>query len=180
MTKEPQKNLNGNCQPTFTTINPNFGTEGSADQFVNIDCQIGVNADGEVGAYNAIENLVGTYTTADNSCKLTIYFNGNVVLSKGGQSFSSSVNRDQSDAIIRLQPTVNFSPDNQPYLLNIGSAERNPPEFIQIRTEGQNITSAVAGTMNVKTSGQIIDAFPMRLDNEKLSCTGFKPAFTRP
>lgn len=180
LTKEPQKTLDGNCKGTYTTVNPKAGEEDNIDQFVNIDCQIGANADGEVGAYNAIENLVGTYTTSDNSCQLTMYFNGTVVLNKGSQSFSSSVNRDQSDAIIRLQPNVSFAPDKQPYLLNVASAERNPPEFIQIRTEGQNIVSAVAGTMNVKPDGELPDLFPMRLDNEKLSCTGFKPVFNKP
>lgn len=180
LTNEPQRTLDGNCKQTFTTVNPDFGKEGNVDQFVNVDCQIGANADGEVGAYNAIENLVGTYSSADNSCKLAIYFNGNIILSNGNQSFSSSVNRDQSDAIIRLQPNVSVASDKQPYLLNVGSAERNPPEFIQIRTEGQNIISAVAGTMNVKQDGEMVDAFPMRLDNEKLSCTGFKPAFSKP
>ena len=180
LTNEPQRTLDGDCKQTFTTVNPDFGKEGNVDQFVNVDCQIGANADGEVGAYNAIENLVGTYSSADNSCKLAIYFNGNIVFSNGNQSFSSSVNRDQSDAIIRLQPNVSVASEKQPYLLNVGSAERNPPEFIQIRTEEQNIISAVAGTMNVKQDGEMVDAFPMRLDNEKLSCTGFKPAFNKP
>ncbi len=180
LTKEPQKTLDGNCKETYTTVNPDAGKEGSTDQFVNVDCQIGANADGEVGAYNAIENLVGSYSTSDNSCQLTIYFNGNIILSKGNQRFNSSVNRDQSDAIIRLDPNVQVAPDKQRYLLNVASAERNPPEFIQIRTEGQNIISAVAGTMNVKTNGEATDLFPMRLDNEKLSCTGFKPVFNKP
>lgn len=184
LTKEPQKILDGNCKETFSGVNPDAGKPGVPDQYTNIDCQIGANADGTVGVYNAIENLVGTYTTADNSCRLTINFDGKVTLSNGARSFdssfSSTVNRDFSDVIFRLDPNISVAPDKQRYLLNVASAERNPPEFIQIRTEGQNIISAVAGTMNVKTDGSISDPFPMRLDNEKLSCTGFKPVFNKP
>ena len=184
LTKEPQKILDGSCKETLTGVNPDAGKAGVPDQFVNIDCQIGANADGTVGAYNAIENLVGTYTTTDNSCRLSINFDGKVTLSNGAKSFdssfSSTVNRDFSDVIFRLEPNIAVTPDKQRYLLNVASAERNPPEFIQIRTEGQNIMSAVAGTMNIKSDGSAPDPFPMRLDNEKLNCTGFKPVFSKP
>ena len=184
LTKEPQKILDGNCKETFTGVNPKAGEKDVPDQYANIDCQIGANADGTVGAYNAIENLVGTYTTADNSCRLSINFDGKVTLSNAARSFdssfSSTVNRDFSDVIFRLDPNVSVTPDKQRYLLNVASPERNPPEFIQIRTEGQNITSAVAGTMNIKADGSAPNLFPMRLDNEKLSCTGFKPVFAKP
>ena len=184
LTTEPQKILNGNCKETLSGVNPDAGKSGVPDQFVNIDCQIGANADGTVGAYNAIENLVGTYSTADNSCRLSIDFDGKVTLSNGTKSFdssfSSTINRDFSDVIFRLDPHISVTPDKQRYLLNVASAERNPPEFIQLYVEGQNITTAIAGTMNAQPEGSVSNPFPMRLDNEKLNCAGFKPVFTKP
>ena len=170
LTKDVQKIRDSNCnQVEFS--DPRVGETGYVAKIQNIDCEIGVNADGILGAYNEIENLVGTYS-GDNQCKLTIYFNGDVKLTNGQKTFSSSINRDESDSIIRLEP------NSEKYLINVASAERNPPEFIQIFVTNQNIVSATAGTVTSIGS----KPFPKEndLDTKNLVCQGFKPVFTKP
>ncbi|XID74043.1 hypothetical protein ACF3NA_05560 [Alkanindiges sp. WGS2144] len=170
LTKNLQTTLDNNCQEITVPANPDAGKEGSADQYAEIGCQIGVQANTNLGAYNPIENLVGAYSTVDNSCKLDIYINGKIILSKGNQSFNGKINGYVSDAIIRLTPGA------EEYLLNVASSELNPPEFIQIRTEGQKIISATAGAMNSSSSNR----YPKKLDQEKLVCTNFKAVFEKP
>lgn len=170
LTKEVQKIKDLNCvdqnyaDPDFNAQDPNY-----VAKYQNIDCESGTNADGSVsGYYNALENLVGHYTTADTHCNLEIYFNGTIKLTGGQNVFSSSVNRDQNDAIIRAQE------NSQDYLLNVASVERN--QFIQLRISNQNVISAVAGTVNDIEK----NPFPKNLDREELVCQGFNPVFTKP
>jgi hypothetical protein len=171
LTKDVQKIRNLECnQIDFS--DPRAGDKDYTGVITqNIDCEIGTNADGILGNYNAVENLVGTYT-GDNQCKLTIYFNGDIQLTNGQKTVSSSINRDESDSIIRLQANT------QDYLLNVASAERNPPEFVQIRVTNQNVVSATAGIVNdIKAK-----PFPGEsgLDREDLVCKNFKPVFIKP
>lgn len=124
------------------------------------DCMIGLNADGQgpTKPYNTIEALVGKYTGTE-SCKLTISFTGHLSLTKGGQTVNASINRDESDALIRTEP----NPAVQSYLLNVASKNKDPVEFIQLKVVNQKVISAVAGTSTQK--------YPKVLDNQKLSCT---------
>lgn len=173
LTKEVQNIRNANCdQESFS--DPNAGAENHTPQFRNIGCLIGANADGTVGEYNIIENLVGTYSSTNNQCKLNIYFNGDVKLTNGQKTFSSSVNRDDNDAIIRL------AENSQDYLLNVASAERNSPEFIQIRVTNQNVVSATAGIVNDIKAKPFPGLGETGLDRKDLVCENFKPVFTKP
>lgn len=124
------------------------------------DCMIGLNADGQGPnkPYNTIEALVGKYTGTE-SCKLTVSFTGHLSLTKGGQTFNASINRDESDALIRTEA----NPAVQSYLLNVASTNKDPVEFIQLKVVNQKVISAVAGTSTQK--------YPKVLDNQKLSCT---------
>lgn len=171
LTKAAQKIRNSSCNEVSFS-DPNAEEKDHIPEYKNIDCLIGANADGSnSGYYNAVENLVGTYT-GDNQCKLTIYFNGDIQLTNGQKTVSSSINRDESDSIIRLQANT------QDYLLNVASAERNPPEFVQIRITNQNVVSAIAGIVNdIKAK-----PFPGEsgLDREDLVCKNFKPVFIKP
>ncbi len=170
LTKDVQKIRDSNCnQVEFSDAQA--GDKDYVAKTQNIDCEIGANADGILGAYNEIENLVGTYT-GDNQCQLTINFNGDIKLTNGQKTFSSSINRDESDSIIRLEPNT------EKYLINVASAERNPPEFIQILVTNQNVVSATAGTVTSIRS----KPFPKEneLDTKELVCQGFKPVFTKP
>lgn len=112
------------------------------DKIVNPDCTIGLNADGTLSnAFNDIERLVGKYTSTDG-CELNITFDGQITLKKGTQSLSTTVNRDESDALIRLPPNT------QSYIMNITSSGKTPPDIIQLRMEKHTILSAVAGATN--------------------------------
>lgn len=168
LTKEPQKIRNSNCALVDSQVDPDAEVKDHVAQTQNIDCEIGANADGTLGNYNVIENLVGTYT-GDNQCKLTIYFNGDIKLSNGQKTFSSSINRDESDATIRLQP------NSQDYVLNVSSAERNPPEILQLRITNQNIVSATTGILDAKNN-----PFPQQIARGDMVCSGFKPVFIKP
>lgn len=164
--------LDDNCKPTFRT-DPNAGETGNPIQYANVDCMVGVNADDRSGSANlpnTIQNLVGRYSTANDQCKLEITYNGSVTLTSGNQSFKGSVGRDESDALIRLEPNT------QNYLLNVSSKELNPPEFIQIRVKDQIVLSANAGVVNDPKT----NLFPKALDKNYLNCEGFKPAYIRP
>ncbi|RYY79091.1 MAG: hypothetical protein EOO69_08085 [Moraxellaceae bacterium] len=168
LTKEPQKIRNSSCALIDSQVDPKAEDKDHIAQTQNIDCEIGANADGTLGNYNVIENLVGTYT-GDNQCKLDIYFNGDIKLTNGQKTFSSSINRDESDATIRLQP------NSQDYVLNVSSAERNPPEILQLRITNQNIVSATTGILDDKNN-----PFPQQIARGDIVCSGFKPVFTKP
>lgn len=167
LTKEPQKIRNSNCE-LVSYSDPDAEVKDHVAKTQNIDCEIGANADGALGSYNVIENLIGSYTTANDQCKLDIYFNGDIKLTNGQKTFSSSINRDQSDSVIRLQP------DTQDYVLNVASAERNPPEIMQLRITNQNIISATTGILDSQ------NPFPKELNRPDMVCTGFKPVFNKP
>lgn len=167
LTKQPQKIRNSNCE--FASYSdPDAEVKDHVAKTQNIDCEIGANADGALGSYNVVENLIGSYKTADGQCKLDIYFNGDIKLTNGSKTFNSSINRDQSDSVIRLQP------DTQDYVLNVASAERNPPEIMQLRITNQNIISATTGILDSQ------NPFPRELNRPDMVCTGFKPVFNKP
>lgn len=128
------------------------------DIVVYPDCQIGLNADDTTGDFNAIEPLVGKYTSTDG-CKLSISFGGVVTLSKGNQSLSANISRDESDALIRL------APNSQSYVMNVASPSTSPAEFIQFRIEHQKILSAVAGATTAKYPTSLMPS------EQKFSCT---------
>lgn len=161
--------LDSNCKQTFRT-DPQAGETDHPIQYDNVDCMVGVNADDRSGLPNSIQNLVGRYSTANDQCKLEITYNGTVTLTSGNQSFKGSIGRDESDALIRLEP------ESQNYLLNVSSKELNPPEFIQIRVKDQIVLSANAGIVNDPKT----NLFPKALDINYLNCEGFKPAYIRP
>ncbi|RZA00570.1 MAG: hypothetical protein EOO68_11155 [Moraxellaceae bacterium] len=161
--------LDDNCKQTFRT-DPKAGETGNPIQYDNVDCLIGVNADDRPGLPNNIQNLVGRYSTANDQCKLEITYNGIVTLTSGSQSFKGNIGRDESDALIRLEPNT------QNYLLNVASKELNPPQFIQIRVKDQIVLSANAGAVNNPDT----NPFPKVLDTPYLNCDGFKPAYIKP
>lgn len=130
-------------------------TAGSPDEYAYSTCMSGLNADGSYDGKNDIEGLVGKYTSTEG-CKLAIQFNGTITLSKDGQTYTNSINRDISDALIRL------SSGPEDYVMNVSSANTNPPQFLQFRISNQVIQSVTAGTS--------VAQFPTTLSDQKLVC----------
>ncbi len=124
------------------------------------ECVIGVNVQGEgdVAPFNTIQALVGKYSNTD-SCKLTVSYNGLVSLSKGSQTFNSTINRGEFDAIIH----TGVSDDDHSYVLNVASADATPLEIIQLKVVEQKVVSAAAGFSDTE--------YPKALVNPQLSCT---------
>lgn len=150
-------------------IDPDADKKDHPPQFVSPDCAIGINADGDKGDFNVVENLIGVYNAAD-SCKLTINFNGTVTLEKGGTRFTNNIGRKGLDTLIRLTPLP--ANDQEKYVLNISSTSQTPVSFIQLRIENQEIVAATAGASSAN--------YPRQLDKPALTCTGFKPVFSKP
>ena len=153
--------LDDKCIPQYT-----LGTEDADKKPVPVvpGCMVGVNADGgdegSNSTYNAVQSIVGTYTSTDN-CKLVIDFKGNVSLSKGELFSKTTINRGEYDSIIQIGNTT----DNFAYLLNVASADTSPVEFIQVKVVNGKVMSATAGTSTDDNK------YPKVLSNQKLSCS---------
>lgn len=105
---------------------------------------------------NDIMQLNGTYQ-GSGGCQLNIGYDGTIQLSQGALSFTTIVNQKYTDSL-RQYPVGS----NQ-YILNSTSADLTAPRFIQIRTVGSQVISAV--------SGRSTKQFPTTLDTTELSCT---------
>lgn len=145
---------NQNCELVYTPSAP--ATE---DTTVIPGCIAGINADGESATtpYNAIQALVGKYTSTD-SCKLSITNTGIITLSKGNQTYNKSlVNRSDFSALI------NVGTEADPvYVLNVATASATPVEFLQLKIINQKLVSATIASSNLQ--------YPKTLDNPSLSC----------
>lgn len=141
---------NASCQPVSQKA-----TSSTTTQYATPDCQKGLDADGSLDGVNAIEPLVGNYTSSEG-CKLAVQYNGDISLSYNGQTFASSINRDETDALIRV------TPGKEDYVMNVASPQFNPPQFLQFRISNQVIQTVTAGTST--------EMFPTSLSNPQLVC----------
>lgn len=119
---------------------PAFGFTTNATCETSIyPCKQGLNADDLNGTYtNNIEYLLGTHQVG--SCTVKILASGDVRLNKGTQTITGQINRDLSDNLLRVDDTT------QHYILNVGSGEIRPPQFLQFEVKNAAIVSARTGS----------------------------------
>ncbi len=145
---------------------PAFGIK-SNDNTISIDnacqpmppypCKQGLNADDIGTYYSDVEYLIGTHQVGE--CKIEMFPNGDVRLTKGSEIIQGSINRDMSDNLQQI------SLDNKHYVLNIGAGEKKPPHFMQLEIQNVNIIQARIGST-------IDNFYPdlKQLENISLSC----------
>lgn len=71
---------------------------------------------------------------------MKILASGDVRLNKGTQTITGQINRDLSDNLLRVDDTT------QHYILNVGSGEIRPPQFLQFEVKNAAIVSARTGS----------------------------------
>lgn len=145
---------------------PAFGIK-SNDNTTSIDnacqpmppypCKQGLNADDIGTYYSDIEYLIGTHQVGE--CKIEMFPNGDVRLTKGADVIQSSINRDMSDNLQQINL------DNKHYVLNIGAGEKKPPHFMQLEIQDVQITQARIGSTNDNFYPDL-----KQLENISLSC----------
>jgi hypothetical protein len=103
---------------------------------------------------NDIVQLAGVYTN-NAGCKLSIGYDGSFELAQGGLLYRAVISREYSDSIVRISGTQ--------YRINIITADKTAPAFIQVMTDGAHVLSVV--------EGRSTKFIPTTLDTVDLTCS---------
>jgi hypothetical protein len=119
-----------------------------------VDLKTAIDASDLTQRTNDIVQLAGVYTN-NAGCSLRIGYDGSFELAQGGMLYRAVVSREYSDSIVRISGTQ--------YRINIITADKTAPAFIQIMTDGAHVLSAV--------EGRSTKFIPTTLDTVDLSCS---------